>query len=448
MENDAQTRRDFIRRNGCAGAGLILGAPSMLRAADVTSPDLLRVAIIGFGAQGEHLMESMANLPGIRLDAVCDIWPSRLRKGVEKIRVRQGEAPRGYADVAEMLEKEKQLDAAIIATPDFWHAPHAILCMEAGLHVYCEKMMSNTLEGARSIVKAAERCGKLCQIGHQRRSNPVYRHIAMKLLKDHRLIGRVLSADARWIRTKSASADITVPAALQLPADILKQYGYQDMRHFLNWRWFEELSGGPISDLGAHQIDIFNWFLGSVPKRLFAIGGKRLFENRDHFDQVMVMFEYPQADGGVCRVNYQIVCGTSGGGGNHETFLGSEGTIVASEQAGKSSVYREPDAPFWDDLVVDGVLSSSMTANENKSRKNTLIESYESEAPEKYMLPVRLEGSRHTPHLRNFFESIRGREKLNCDARTAFLSEAVIHWINPAAIKGEPLVLEERHLSL
>ena len=48
-----------------------------------------------------------------------------------------------------MLDKEKELDAVVIATPDFWHAPHTVDCLEAGKHVYCEKEMSNTLEGAR-----------------------------------------------------------------------------------------------------------------------------------------------------------------------------------------------------------------------------------------------------------------------------------------------------------
>ena len=60
----------------------------------------------------------------------------------------------------------------IVATPDFWHAPHTIDCLKAGKHVYCEKEMSNTLEGARSMVMAQRETGKLLQIGHQRRSNP------------------------------------------------------------------------------------------------------------------------------------------------------------------------------------------------------------------------------------------------------------------------------------
>ncbi|MBC8127244.1 MAG: Gfo/Idh/MocA family oxidoreductase [Gloeobacteraceae cyanobacterium ES-bin-144] len=450
MQNSSEpNRREFLKQNGLLSAGLILGSAGMARALDKAAPsEVIHIAIVGFGVQGEVLLHAMANIPGVRVQCICDIWDYHLRKGTEKVRAQQGEVPNAYTDIDEMLEKEQGLDAAIITTPDVWHAPHTIRCLEAGLHVYCEKMMSNTLEGARSMVQAAEKTKKLCQIGHQRRSNPFYRHTAEKLLRDKKLLGTILSASAQWIRTKEASSDIVVPEALHLPLETLNKYGYKDMRQFLNWRWFSNLSGGLISDLGAHQIDIFNWYLGSMPKRLTASGGKRFFKDRDHFDQIMVLFEYPQPDGGVCRVNYQIVCGSSGGGGNFETFLGDEGTIVASEQGAKTAIYREADAPFWDEFVLGGLLTSSVGASGKNSSSAAAIGAYESESPEKFMIPVKLEGTRHTPHLENFFNAIRSKEKLHCDAHTAFLSEAVIHYVNAAASNGGTLTLTESQLSL
>ena len=60
-----------------------------------------------------------------------------------------------------MLDKEKDLQAVIIATPDFWHSEQTVACLKKGLHVYCEKEMSNTLEGARKMVLAAKETGKL-----------------------------------------------------------------------------------------------------------------------------------------------------------------------------------------------------------------------------------------------------------------------------------------------
>ncbi len=72
------------------------------------------------------------------------------------------------------LRRKKTCRRVLIATPDFWHAPMTNTCLKAGLHVYCEKMMSNTIDGARSMVRTMRETGKLLQIGHQRRSNPRY----------------------------------------------------------------------------------------------------------------------------------------------------------------------------------------------------------------------------------------------------------------------------------
>ena len=125
----------------------------------------------------------MLRIPGLRFRAVCDVWTEYNQKRVVNSLRRFKHEVTGYEDYREMLDKEKELDAVLIATPDFWHAQHTIDCLKAGKHVYCEKEMSNTLEGARSMVAAARETGKLLQIGHQRRSNPRYLHCYDKLLE-------------------------------------------------------------------------------------------------------------------------------------------------------------------------------------------------------------------------------------------------------------------------
>ncbi|MHC4167539.1 MAG: Gfo/Idh/MocA family protein, partial [Planctomycetota bacterium] len=166
-------RRNFLHSAAAAGAGLAFSQGASARANGGKKPDDINVALLGAGEQGKVLMEDARKIPGIRFKAVCDIW-SYNRKWVSgRLRAYRHEH-NVYADYEEMLGKEKDLDAVIIATPDFWHADHTVACLEAGLHVYCEKEMSNTLDGARKMVRAARRTGKLLQIGHQRRSNPRY----------------------------------------------------------------------------------------------------------------------------------------------------------------------------------------------------------------------------------------------------------------------------------
>ncbi len=460
-ESNPLSRRDFLSRTvATAGAGLILGAPNILRAANAgPSSDDIHVGLIGCGKQGRVLFEAMSNIPGLYFQSVCDIWDYNRQGGVAKVRALQGHVPKGYVDIDDMLANEKGLDAVIIATPDFWHSPLTVKCLEAGLNVYCEKMMSNTIDGARAMVKAMEKSGKLCQIGHQRRSNPRYRFVLDHLINGNKICGQIVNINGQWNRAVNSSQDIDVAPKLTIKQEILNKYGFKDMQQFMNWRTYRDLSGGPISDLGAHQIDIFNWFLGALPKSVFASGGRDYFKQREHFDNVMAIFDYDTPQGGV-RAFYQVLTTTSAGGGYWESFMGTQGNIKMSEQTAYTSLFREDSAPSWDSLVERGYLKKKAAPPKPEaSGGGGAIASYESKPPEGFELPgdlpiIKLRDGQtttkppHQPHLENFFAAVRGKEKLNCDARHAFESEAPIYWVNPSALSHQPIVFTPEHLSV
>ena len=443
-------RRDFLSKTlATAGAGLVLGAPSILRAANqdgTATGEKINIALVGMGKQGRVLFEAMSNIPGLHFQAVCDIWDYNLKGGVAKVRALQGHTPKGYADIDEMLASEKDLDAVVVATPDFWHSPHTVKCLEAGLNVYCEKMMSNTIDGARAMVRATEKSGKLCQIGHQRRSNPRYRFTLDKLIKEHKICGQIVNINSQWNRAVSSSQDIAYNPKLKIDPAILNKYGFADMNQFMNWRTFRSLSGGPISDLGAHQIDIFGWFLGVQPKSVYASGGSDYFTKREHFDNMMCIFEYDTPQGAV-RAFYQVLTTTSSGGGFWESFMGTEGTIKISEIASNSAIYREDSAPPWDDLVNRGILKRT-PAPPKPAASEGAVASYASAAPEIFELPGGFAKPAHQAHLENFFNALRGKAKLNCDARHAFEAEAPIYWVNPSALSHQPIVFTADQLSV
>ncbi len=185
----------------------------------------INVALLGAGAQGQVLVDAMLRIPGLRIRAVCDIWTEYNQRRVVNTLKRFKHEVNGYDDYREMLDKEQAIDAVIIATPDFWHAPHTIDCLKAGKHVYCEKEMSNTLEGARSMVVAARETGKLLQIGHQRRSNPRYLHCYEKLLGEAGLLGRIVTVNGQWNR--AVAPDLGAPDRYAIPDAQLKQYRLQ-----------------------------------------------------------------------------------------------------------------------------------------------------------------------------------------------------------------------------
>lgn len=457
MKPDFSTlsRRHFLAKSA-VGAGLALGAPAILKGREANAPtDDIRVGFIGCGKQQEVLFNAMVNIPGIHYVAACDIMKERLGRTYGAIYKRFDNKINRYFDAAEMLEKE-DLDAVFVATPDFWHSPHTVMALDAGCHVYCEKMMSNTLEGAREMVAAMDRSGKLCQIGHQRRSNPRYRYTLNELINKHRICGQITNVNGQWNRALSSSQDIVSKPSILPKADILEQYGFNagaegklsqdELRHrFLNWRFYTSLSGGPISDLGAHQIDIFNWFLDARPTSVLASGGRSYFKDREHFDNVMCVFDY-ETPVGNARAFYQVLTTTSAGGGYYESFMGTDGTIEISEREAYTNIYKESgaEAAKWDELTARGFLKKEAVGV--AAGGADAIASYESAPPDKYALPGGFNKPPHQPHIENFLAAIRGQAKLTCDARHALESEAPIYWVNPAAEAKEVIHFTDEHL--
>ncbi len=417
------TRRGLIKASLATGAGLLLSQPARLFAQGSPSSNI-NIALIGLGAQGRVLLDDMLNIKGLSFKAICDIWPYAQTYGKNKLK-KAGHDVNVYTDYEDMLAKEKDLDAVIVATPDFWHAPHTVGCLKAGKHVYCEKMMSNTVEGARSMVAAMRETGKLLQIGHQRHSNPRYIFALENLIKKSKLCGRLTAANAQWNR--AVTDERTVPKIYELPQDVLTKYGYDNMAQFLNWRWAKKLSGGPISDLGAHQIDIFNWFLGVKPSGVMAAGGNDYYK-REWYDNVMAIYEYPMPEG-VVRAFYQVLTTTSSGGGYFETFMGDQATLKISENPKLTKIYREANAVSWDELIAKGYIAADKSG---AAAPDTKVDARETAALVAYDMPVTLDVPPHQPHLENFFNAIRGTAKLNCDGEHAFESEASIFKVNEA----------------
>jgi len=421
-DNLPWSRRGFLK-TGLTAGGMVLAAPSVIKAQ--SSGNTLNVALVGVGSQGRVLLDSLLNIPDLNFVAVCDIWELSRRYGVNRLR-KAGFTANGYEDIEDMVAKETDLDAVIIATPDFWHAPHTNLCLKAGIHVYCEKMMAHTVEDARSMVVTQKETGKLLQIGHQRRSNPRYLHALNNIIKKAKIPGRITNINGQWNR--AVSDDLKFPPRYEIPAETLQRYGFKDMHQFRNWRWFRDLSGGPISDLGAHQIDIFNWFLGTGPKSVKASGGTDYYSTRGWYDNVMAIFEYDTATGPV-RAFYQVLTTTSAGGGYFEQFMGDEGSVKMSENPSLTKVYREDRAPEWDKWIDLKYLEQTAAP---APAEDSTADMRETAPLVAYDLPVVLNKPLHQPHLENFFGAVRGENELNCDGAHAFASEAPIFKVNPA----------------
>jgi predicted dehydrogenase len=393
----------------------------------------LNVALLGAGAQGQVLLDAMLRIPGLRFRAVCDIWTEFNQRRVVNTLKKYKFEVNGYEDYRQMLDQEKELDAVVIATPDFWHAPHAVDCLKAGKHVYCEKEMSNTLEGAQAMVRAARETGRLLQIGHQRRSHPRYLHCYQNLLGEAKILGRVVTVNGQWNR--AVAPDLGAPERYTIPDARLKQYGFGSMHEFRNWRWYKGKGGGPIVDLGSHQIDIYNWFLGGPPAHVMASGGLDHLDPKTHewYDTVMAIYEY-ETPAGTVRAYYQTQT-HNGSQGYFETFMGDQGTLVISEseQNYPGRLYRDPNAPAWDEWVRRGwVTAPKLQETEDEEEKAAVLDVRESISPDEHRVPIVLRDPYHQPHLQNFFDAVRGQAKLNCPAEVGYESAVTVLKVNEA----------------
>ena len=443
-------RRSFLKTSVAGGAGLMLSKNLPLFAVGgETKLNDLNVAQIGIGAQGLVLKDSLLKIPGLNFVAICDIWEKyNLKRGVGLLR-KAGHKPAPYTDYREMLEKQPDLDAVIIATPDFWHAPITNDCLKAGLHVYCEKMMSNTHEGAVSMVRTARETGKLLQIGHQRRSNPRYQFVKKHFIDDNQLCGRITNVNGQWNR--AVTEPLGWPEKYAVPDDVLKEHGFDGMHQFRNWRWFKGLGGGPISDLGAHQIDIYGWFLGANPTAVTASGGADYYDSLEWYDNVMAIYEFDTAQGPV-RAFYQVLTTTSAGGGYFEYFMGDKGSIKMSENPKYTTIFREASAPSWNKFVDQGLLKKQGEAEVRpwqvplpppRKESTGTVDVRETAALDAFQINATLEGYIHQPHLENFFNTIRGTDTLNCSGDEAIQCEAAVLKVNEAIEKQRRLTFTD-----
>lgn len=444
------SRRDFlVTTAAAAGTGLVL--PRALAAGPLGAPRVegprgaggeLNVALIGAGTQGrEVLMVNGLKIPGFKFKAVCDIWPYHQRYASRMLE-RYGHPVNVYSDYREMLAKEKDLDVALVATPEWMHAEQTIACLRAGLHVYCEKEMSNDLAKARAMVVAAKETGKLLQIGHQRRSNPRYLHAKHKLIDEAKLFGRITHAYGQWNR--SVKEDRGWPEKWVIDAATLEKFGYQDMHAFRNWRWFRKYGGGPIVDLGSHQIDIFSWFFGVNPSAIMATGGVDYYPQHEWYDNVMTIYDF-ETPAGIARAYYQVLT-TTGARGYYETFMGDEGTLQISEQPSKIRVYAEArtDADTkWRPWIQQGyVVKAPDAAPEKPKPQDDVLAVYESEPVTSWLMPVGFDEPFHLPHLRNFVNAVRGEEKLNCPPEVGYETAVAVLKVNEAVEAEKKLEFE------
>jgi len=288
-------RRSFLSHAVAVAGGLTAVGARRARAAE---PRPIAVGLIGCGGQGRNVAKAMAAVPGVRISAVCDPDSSRCTDAQAGF----GGVP-GHADLRRVLD-DPGIDAVIVATPDHWHAPAAILALAAGKHVYVEKPCSHNYRETVLLRDAASRSGLVVQHGTQGRSNPLIAQ-AVWLLRQG-AIGEVLMARA-WNVQRRRDIGHQQPSSPPAGVDYDLWVGpapmvpFQANRFHYDWRWWHAFGCGDIGNDGTHEIDYARWGLGvdGLPTRVSGLGGKYFFADDQEFpDTATLAYEYPAAKAG------------------------------------------------------------------------------------------------------------------------------------------------------
>lgn len=252
------SRRQFLKQVTAAGAALSLPALSYGRV--LGANDRLRIASIGTGGKGWSDLTATAASPKVDVVALCDIDESKdfLGRAAEKFTT-----AKRFTDWRKLLDDSKQIDAVIVSTPDFMHAPISLPAMQLGKHVQCQKPLTHTVFEARQMQLAARKYNVVTQMGNQIQSHEAYR-TAVKLVHDG-TIGKVKevhswqSGKMGWILVDDRPAGSKpIPETLHwdewLGVAPTRPYLPQ-IYHWFNWRAWQDFSNGQLGDFGCHILD-------------------------------------------------------------------------------------------------------------------------------------------------------------------------------------------------
>ncbi len=308
-QNPTSSRRDFIKASASSvGAATAIGTITADGAEAAGPNSKLRIGFIGpggrgFGAHVRRLTKLQTEGQPIELVAVADVYNVHRDRAAAYIQQQTGSSVAKYVDYRDMLAKEK-LDAVTIGTPDHWHAKQAIDCLNAGLHVYCEKPMTKTAEEAIQVMTTWKESGKVMQVGVQSTSLPVWNQVNEMLTGGK--LGKVLMYQTEFFRNSAWGQWRTYKLEPEMnPTNIdwklwlgveegLAEYEDFDRAKYKQWRRFWPYGSGMFTDLFVHRTTSMMKATGlRFPGRVVGAGGIYLeYDGRDVPDVATVVADF------------------------------------------------------------------------------------------------------------------------------------------------------------
>ena len=345
------TRRSFLQQSALATAALNI-LPSAGFAAEAS--DKLKLGLIGCGWYGMVDVEAALKVGGVEVIALCDVDSDNLAKSAARVEKLQGQRPKTFKHCEDLLKAEG-LQAVIIATPPHWHALPFIAALGRGLDIYCEKPLAYDVREGQAMVAAAQKAGRIVQIGFQRRQSPAIRQVRDYIQQGSP--GRIVQVEAQ-IHYRADMKDATPqdpPASLDWdlwcgPAPKLPYS--PNIGHFA-WRLEKEYGHGHLVDWGIHLIDATRYILGeTTPKSVQAAGGIYYFKNKittpdvltAHFDFEKCPVVWRHRMYGAAEYTPEVSNGISFYGEKETVFVTDDRWVVVPKGRGQQNKVNQAKA--------------------------------------------------------------------------------------------------------
>ena len=328
----------------------------------------------------DHVLQLSDEL-NVEIGALCDVWSVNLEKTRTRLAEQQDANPETFSRYTDLLSR-KDIDAVIIATPDFAHSPILLDATKAKKDAYVEKPMACKMVYANQVVKLVRQNGTVVQVGTQFRSHK--RHQAAAEVLQQGLLGHVTEVETayhdnrpRWKRDHSDVREEDVDwqqYLMYLPDEPF------DPARFRQWQLYKDFTVGTVGLLGAHRIDVAHWFMGDpLPQSAVANGGIYVWKDgREHADTLDSVIEYPTG----CILEYS-------------TRLGNNYPVPNVRMYGTKGTFDTSSWKIRGEGGGEGALTEPTTIPPKK-------------------------GSMGEDHMRNWLECIRSRETPNASVDVGY----------------------------
>ena len=387
--------------------------------------DRVGVGFIGYGLIGAQHVFDFKNQKDVDMVALSDCYQPRLEQGVAAC----GGQAKGYRDFRKMLE-DKDIQAVVASTPDHWHAMHAMLACGAGKDVYVEKPLTLFMREGRWMTQVARKYKRIVQCGTQQRSGLHYAKARDLIRNGH--LGKIVSV--RMSSFRNINPGFGTPADSTAPNDFdydmwlgpAPKRPFNPQRGIYHFRWFWDYSGGQMTNLGAHHIDIVHWFMGvKGPKSVTSSGGRVALPGPGETPDIQeALYEYPDFLATYsCR---EISRGRVDTGGGLE-FFGTKGSM----SIGRGGFEVFPDMQIDPESAIPRFKGHPGGGPQGAGRK-----------PEPWTQAMKEPGSsdeQFNLHVRNFIECIKSRNLPVSDVEQGHQVATACHLGNIALRTGRKL---------